>query len=331
MERNAVMNREPHREQPMPSHTFRTALCLLLGGLALPAAADTHAPATFFGTVRADGMAGLSYGARGCIAEVSEPARRSGRAEEGQVLVRLDDQRTQLALRTAEARVAEFEAQIAERDLAIGSAEADDRRRAQELALATAEFQRNSTMLGRGLINETAMEAVERRFMEAQFAAERAKEAIATAQSARKRAEIALEIGRLEQETARVAQEDLVVTAPFDGVLVDFSPNLGDCVQEGERAAQIYAPERKAVDVYFLVSQLADAERSGLTTGAMVQIARVNGALCPGTISRIDTQADLENQLVQAVVDLDPGCAPALFLNEAVEVRTGPGMETVQN
>ena len=306
----------------------KTAMASFCAALSLPAAAqDRTAPAaaagTFFGTVRADAMAGLSYEARGCIVEVSESARRTGRAAEGQVLVRLDDQRAQLSLQTAQARVADLEAALEERDLAVASSEADASRRAKELELATSEFERNSTMLGRGLINETAMEAVERRYMEAQFAAERAQEAIATARSARKRAEIALEIGLLERETAEVTQEDLVLTAPFDGALVDFAPNTGDCVQEGARAARIYAPSEKAVDVYFLVSQLADAERTGLATGETVSVERVNGALCPGTISRIDTQADLENQLVQAVVDLDASCAPGLFLNEAVEVRTG--------
>lgn len=276
---------------------------------------------TFFGTVQASNIAGLSYEARGCVVEVSDQAKRQRVATAGQVLVRLDDQRSALALRTAEARLAELEAQVLERDLAIQSARADGERRSQELKLSTAEYERNSTMFGRGLINETTMEGVERRFMEARFAADRANEAIATAEAARRRAEIAHEIGKLELQTAQLSHEKLAVTAPFDGVLVGFDTNVGDCVQEGERAAQIYAPSEKSVEVFILIRRLAETGPTGITRGTEVQVTRVNGQACGGEITRFDTQADLENQFVKAVIEVDEACAPDLFLNEAVEVE----------
>lgn len=276
---------------------------------------------TFFGTVRASDIAGLSYGARGCIVEVSATAEQSRAATAGEMLVRLDDARTQLALRTAQARVAELESQISERQLAITAAEADQRRRAEELDFVSKEFQRNSTLLGRGLINETAMEAVEQRFMNARFTAERAQEAVDSALAAKDRAEIALDIGRLELESARLGVEDLTLVAPFNGVLLGFEPNLGDCVAEGERAGQIYAPDRKAVDVYLLISRLSAEGASGMAMGAPVRIKRVNGEVCGGEITRVDTEADLENQFVEATIDVEPACAMGLFLNEAVEVE----------
>ncbi len=277
---------------------------------------------TFFGTVQASDISGLSYEARGCVIEVSEGARRARVATEGQVLVRLDDKRSTLALRTAEARVAELGAQIEERELAIQSALADDKRRQQELELTTAEYERNSTMFGRGLINETTMEGVERRFMEARFAADRTQEAIATARAAKRRAEIAHEIGKLDLQTAQLGHDMLVLTAPFDGVLVGFDTNVGDCVQEGERAAQIYAPSEKSVEVYIQISRLSATGESGIAVGADVRIARVNGQVCNGIYTRFDTEADLENQFVKATIAVDEACAPDMFLNEAVEVET---------
>lgn len=276
---------------------------------------------TFFGTVQASNIAGLSYEARGCVVEVSEEAKRERVASAGQMLVRLDDQRAMLALRTAEARLAELEAQVLERELAIQSATADDARRRQELDLTRAEYERNSTMLGRGLINETTMEGVERRFMDARFAADRAQEAIATAEAAKRRAEIAYEIGKLDVETAKLSLEMLVMTAPLDGVLVGFDTNVGDCVQEGERAAQIYAPSEKSVEVFILIRRLAESGPTGITRGTPVQVTRVNGQTCGGTITRFDTEADLENQFVKATIAVDEACAPDLFLNEAVEVE----------
>lgn len=310
---------------------FAASLMLPMAGLAqdTPMTVDTVrlqsqgmvTTDTFFGTVQATAMVGLSYEARGCVVEVSEQATRERVATAGQVLVRLDGKRSLLALRTAESRLAELGAQIEERELDILSAAADDKRRQQELDLTTAEYERNSTMLGRGLINETTMEGVERRFMEARFAADRAQEAIATARAAKRRAEIALEIGELDLQTAQLSHDMLVLTAPIDGALVGFETNVGDCVQEGERAAQIYAPSQKSVDVFILIRRLSASGPNGIAEGSEVRITRVNDQTCGGTIIRFDTEADLENQFVKATIEVDESCAPGLFLNEAVEVE----------
>ena len=109
--------------------------------------------------------------------------------------------------------------------------------------------------------------------------------------------------------------------APFDGVLVGFDANSGDCIAEGALAGRIYVPEQKSVDVFFRISRLTEEGGGGVSVGAEVQVTRVNGAACGGTITRIDTEADLETQFVEATVDVDPTCAPNLFLNESVEVE----------
>ncbi|MCG6901849.1 MAG: HlyD family efflux transporter periplasmic adaptor subunit [Rhodobacter sp.] len=285
----------------------------------VPVSASTSE--TYFGTVRASKIFSLSYGARGCIVEVSESAKDERVVQTGQVLVKLDDQRSQLALRTAAARISELATAIEERQLAIEAARADDRRRKQELELVSGEFERSSVMLGRGLINETTMDAIQRRFMEANFAVERATEAIANAETALKRAEIALEIGKLDMQSEEINLAHFLLAVPFDGVLVGFDANVGDCVQEGELAARIYAPDQKSVDVFFRISQLTAPRASGLSVGAPVKVTRINGQECQGTITRIDTEAETESQFVETTVDVDPSCAPNLFLNESVEIE----------
>ncbi|MDA7426231.1 HlyD family efflux transporter periplasmic adaptor subunit [Thalassococcus lentus] len=277
----------------------------------------------YLGTVRASNMHALSYGARGCIQTLSEEAKRAQMAQAGQELVRLDDQSAVLAMRTAEARVLDLEAALAERQLAVDAAVADDVRRKKELDFVGDEFKRNSTLFRRGLINETTLEGVERRIMDAEFAAERAQEAIASARSAKTRAEIALEIGKLDLQAAENTLQDLFLTTPFDGVLVNFDENVGDCVQEGELAAQIYAPHEKAVDIFVPISELSDETERGISLGAEVTILRSNGATCSGLVTRVDTEADLESQFVSASIDIAQECAPDLFLNEAVEVGVG--------
>lgn len=316
--------------------TVRAGLgALLSAALALPALAqDTPAPVetqrltpaagradSFFGSVSAAEMSSLSYQARGCIVEISDDAKRERVVEAGEVLVRLDDQRVRLALLTSEARLLELSAALDERRLALDAARADERRRQAELNLSTQEFERSSAMLSRGLINESAMDAVEKSYLNAVFTAERAAEAIASAEAAVRRAEIALEIGTLDSRSAQIDLEKLVLAAPFDGILVGFEANVGDCVQEGELAARVYVPDQKSVDVYLQISRLTRPETSGLAIGSAVQVYRVNRQTCGGTITRIDTEADLENQLVQVTVDVDEPCAEQLFLNESVEIE----------
>jgi len=297
------------QDQPPPVETQRLE------------ARTTTTTDAFFGNVRASEISSLSYAVRGCIIEVSEIAKRERAVLAGQVLVKLDDLRSQLALKTAEARLAELTASIEERQLALKAATADDRRTQLDLELVTGEFERNSVLMGRGLINESAMDTIERRYMDANFAAERAKEAIANAEAAIKRAEIAYQIGELDKQSAEITLADLVLTAPFDGVLVGFDPSLGDCIQEGEQAARIYVPDRKSVDVYFRISRLTAGQAGGLAVGSTVTVTRINRETCNGTITQIDTEADLESQFVEATVEVEQPCAPNLFLNEAVEVN----------
>lgn len=289
---------------------------------------DADAPTeVYVGTVRASELQGLAYGTRGCIETISEEAKRAKVASADQVLVKLDDQRSQLEMRTAEARLLDLEAALQERALAVDAARADNRRRAEEVAFVGKEYERNLTMFRRGLINETTMESVERRMMDARFTAERAQEAVDNALSAMKRAEIAVEIGKLDMQTAELNNENLTLTSPIDGVLIDFDPTEGACVQEGELAGQIYEPHKKAVDVYVLVSDLSAADPTGIFIGAPVTVTRVNGEVCGGTVTRIETEAELESQYVNTTIDVDEACAPALFLNEAVEVGSAqPGM-----
>jgi len=295
-------------------------ICLLS---ATPLAAQTTAvdPIRLAGTVFADEITGISYEKGGCIVAVAEPVRRSGMAKAGQILVELDASEAALKQKTAEARVLDLEAAVFERQLAIDAAQASVERRVQELELVGKEFARNEKIFRRGLLNETAMEAVESRLMNATFAADQASETQASAVSAKKRAQIALEIGKLDVQSQQVGLDALTLRAPFDGVLLGFDPKVGDCVSAGASAAQIYAPHEKAVEVFVNVTQLVSRAETGIEVGAAVTIARINGETCEGKFTWIGTEADLENQYVKSSIDVNEACAPQLFLNEAVEVE----------
>ena len=298
---------------------------LTLAVLAFPALAqETFQTVNLAGTVVADNKTGLSYKARGCITGLSQAAVKSGKATAGQVLVELDDRSATLAVKSANARVSDLEAAVDESEFAITVANADGARIKEEQDFVNREFERTRVLFRRGLVNETTLETAERRKLDATFAVDRTAEALERAISARSRANIALEIGQLDVRARELDLEALTMRSPFDGVLLNFQPNIGDCVSEGALAAQIYAPDEKSVETFVFVDQLVDTASGDVVVGNPVNVIRVNGQICPGVFSLVGTEADLESQNVKTTIELDASCAPTMFLNEAVGIETLP-------
>ena len=274
------------------------------------------------GTVFANNETGLSYQTGGCISEVSSQSLTTGKAYQGQVLVELDDRNAILAFKTAEARLLDLEASVEDSDFAIEVAKADVGRVEEEFQFVEGEFERTKVLFERGLVNETTFEAAERRKLETTFSVQRAKEALGRSISSKTRSLIALDIGKLELEGRQLDLDDLIVRAPHDGILLEFEPNIGDCVSQSSLAAKLYRPEEKSVETFIFVEQLVNAKEIGVAVGNLVNVIRTNGQICSGIFSLVGTEADLESQNVKAIIDLDPTCAPSMFLNEAVKIET---------
>ena len=274
------------------------------------------------GTVFANNETGLSYQTGGCISEVSTQSLTTGKAYQGQVLVELDDRNAILAFKTAEARLLDLEASVEDSDFAIEVAKADVGRVEEEFQFVEREFERTKVLFERGLVNETTFEAAERRKLETTFSVQRAKEALGRSISSKTRSLIALDIGKLELEGRQLDLDDLIVRAPHDGILLEFEPNIGDCVSQSSLAAKLYRPEEKSVETFIFVEQLVNAKEIGVAVGNLVNVIRTNGQICSGIFSLVGTEADLESQNVKAIIDLDPTCAPSMFLNEAVKIET---------
>lgn len=301
------------------SKHFIFALALI----AAPVLADAEfSSINLAGTVVANNKTGLSYEARGCITDLSSDAVKSGTTTAGQVLIQLDDRAANLAHKTAQVRLNDLEAAVSERAFAITVANADVARVTEEQDFVNREYERTRVLFQRGLVNETTLDTAERRKLDATFVVQRAEEALERAKAAKGRAEIALEIGQLELQARELDLEALTLRAPFDGVLLNFNPNIGDCVAQGGQAAEIYDPTEKSVETFVYVDQLVDAGRVGVVAGNPVQVVRTNGQVCEGVFSLIETEANLESQNVKAKIELAQTCAPDLFLNEAVGIQT---------
>ena len=274
------------------------------------------------GTVFANNQTVLSYQTGGCIAKVSIQSLATEKTYQGQILVELDDRNAVLALKTAQARLLDLEASVEDSDFAIEVAKAEIRRVEEEFQFGEREFERTKVLFQRGLVNETTLEAAERRKLEAIFSVQRSKEALKRSGSVKARSLIALDIGKLELEARQIDLDQLIVRAPHDGILIDFEPNIGDCVSRGSLAAKIYVAEEKSVETFIFVEQLLNAEKIGVAVGNLVNVVRTNGQICQGVFSLVGTEADLESQNVKATIDLDVSCAPLMFLNEAVRIET---------
>ena len=209
-----------------------------------------------------------------------------------------------------------------ERAFAVQVANAEILRVTEEQAFVNKEYDRTLILFQRGLVNETTLDNSERKKLDATFALQRAEEDLKRSIATKLRAEISLEIGQLEYQARLLDVEALKLRAPFNGVLLDFMPKVGDCVAQGALAASIYAPEEKSVETYIYVEQLVEPEKVGVVVGKAVNVLRANGQVCDGVFSLIGTEANLESQNVKATIELEAECAADLFLNEAVSIVT---------
>ena len=216
------------------------------------------------GTVFANNQTVLSYQTGGCIAKVSIQSLATEKTYQGQILVELDDRNAVLALKTAQARLLDLEASVEDSDFAIEVAKAEIRRVEEEFQFGEREFERTKVLFQRGLVNETTLETAERRKLEATFSVQRSKEALKRSGSVKARSLIALDIGKLELEARQIDLDQLIVRAPHDGILIDFEPNIGDCVSRGSLAAKIYVADEKSVETFIFVEQLLNAEKIGV-------------------------------------------------------------------
>ena len=300
-----------------------SCLGLFLSIVSSAASSETSSQSiSLSGTVFANNETSLSYQTGGCIAAVSNKSITTWETYQGQILVELDDRNAVLAVKTAQAKLLDLEASVADADFAIEVAKADVGRVEEEFQFVKREFERTKVLFERGLVNETTFEAAERRKLETTFSVQRAKEALGRSISSKTRSLISLDIGKLELEGRKLDLEELIIRAPHDGILLEFEPNIGDCVSQSSLAAKLYRPEEKSVETFIFVEQLVNAEEMGVAVGNSVNVIRTNGQICTGIFSVVGTEADLESQNVKAIIDLDPTCAPSLFLNEAVKIET---------
>lgn len=184
-------------------------------------------------------------------AEVAAPieevtVEQGDEVEEGEVLVRFDDQEGRLALRQAEAAVDEARARL-DSVVEQGAPTALEDLREAEIVLegAEQEYQRAQRLFEEGLITESEVDEQRRQVERARSRVDRAQTAYreATADgSAHDEVAAMLERAHAERELARHRLERYTVRAPADAMVLGRNVEPGSAVQPGQ-ALVVIAPD----------------------------------------------------------------------------------------
>jgi len=199
----------------------------------------------------------------------------------GDLLARLDPQTFERRAQEAEANLAVARATVEIQAASIQRAEAN-------LKLAEREFERQKSLIGRGSVSESALDAAEAAWQSAQ-----ADVAIARAQYQNARATVEQREAALE--AARIDLERTEIRSPIDGVVIDRAVDVGQTV-----AASLQAP------ILFTIAQ----DLAEIRIEASVDEADI-GSVRPGAPATF-------------TVDAFPGRE---FSGEVAQVRLAPNEE----
>lgn len=287
---------------------------------------------TVFGEVGSRRRLEIRAAVGGQLVELSEEFVEGGMVAAGQVLLRIDPANAEAARDSAEA------------DLADAEAEGRDAARAQVIArdtLAAAEEQaglrakaleRQNTLMQRGVGSAAVQEEAELALSSARQSVLSARNALAVAEARIDSAATALVRARLARDEAERDLADTVIRAPFDGQLSGVSLVQGRLVSANEALAELIDPA--ALDVSFRVStpqyaNLLDGEGRLQALPVTVALESFGTALtAAGVISR-DGAVVSEGQtgrVILATLGAAHGLKPGDFVTVRVQERPLEGL-----
>jgi HlyD family secretion protein len=214
------------------------------------------------GTVKSRSRAGMSPGIAGLVAEA--PVRKGQRVKAGDVLLRIDDSEARAQVRLAErAR----DAAAAAGDQACLSADQ-----------AARDLERAEPLAERGLLSDQGLEETRTR-------AEAARAACVSAREQTRQAEAAI-------EAARATLDKTVIHAPFDGIVLDVTTEVGEWISPSPPGVLI-PPVIDLIDPdsLYVEAPLDEADVAKIRPGLPVRITMdaFRDASFPGTLTYISS------------------------------------------
>jgi HlyD family secretion protein len=214
------------------------------------------------GTVQSRRRARMSPGIAGLVIEI--PVREGARVKEGEVLLRLDDSEHR-------ARV-----NLARRSLEAAQALAEQAR--LELQLAQYVSERTRTLVRDNVVSDTAWEQDRTRAL--------------TAEAARVAAEARVREAEASIETAQALLDKTVIQAPFDGVVLDVTTEVGEWISPSPPGVFI-PPVVDLIDpdTLYLEAPIDEADVARIRTGLPVRITldAFRGRSFAGTLTYVSS------------------------------------------
>ena len=257
---------EPGETKPSPKILHRLAV-------ATARLTDERLIYEAVGTVQAGLTASLSGKYAGAVKEIK--VREGARVKKGDTLVTLDQAQASAALHQAQAALSE-----AKRALAAAVSSRDAARAAEELALAT--FRRFENLKKTESVGIQEFDEVETRHRQADAALMQAEELVQASTARVKQAEAAV-------TSARVSLEDMIIAAPYDGIISARFVDEGVLASPGMPLLQI-----EAAGAYRADALLAETYIDDVTLGqkVLVRIPSLNDQPLEGQITTIVPSAD---------------------------------------
>lgn len=248
--------------------------------------------------------------------------------EAGQVIARLIDEDARLALRAADATVAERDADVARARAALVTAESQVEVERTAAAELRDEVARKRDLVAAGGVSEGTFRRMEIRLsgLEAKIAT--AEKMVSEARAALAQAESAHAAAHVLHDEAALRLARMEVRSPVSGVVlarlvepgtrISMSGKAGDPGPGGSMmgaVVRVYDPANLQVRVDV---PLADAAKVGVGTRATVSTEALSDQTFSGVVSRVVHEANIQRNTVQFKVALD---APSPVLKPEMLTR----------
>lgn len=201
----------------------------------------------------------------GRIAYRSEACRAGSLVQKGDLLVEIDPENFELALKTAEAEVSQSKVMLQETAEEISGLKENVRLSNQQLEILQADFNRNSR-LG-NVVSQSELDQSKRALLEAETQHSTRANNLATATARLERMKAAVELSQRRLERARLDLERTGIRAPFEGVVVKSMVEQDDFIQAG--TVLVHVEDTSRVEV---LCNLQESELEWLRSNAPADV-----------------------------------------------------------
>ena len=281
-------------------------------------------PIIGYGTARADRFARLSAQVAGEVIELGAWLKPGVEVEEGQVLLRIDDQEYAHRLDSAKSRLEAGRAQLAGLDVEQGNVERLIAIAQRELDIAQGDFDRIKDLFEDGESHPREFDQYQRALQQARSARQVLINRKALLPSRKAEGEAGCRDRQADVDLARLNVERCRIAAPFDGRVDEVSVELGERVQVGRELVSLLNPDLIEVPIELPVSV---HHRVLVGGGCRLSVDSTDEVAWAGRVRRISPTASETTRTFKLYVDVNNAeqtqrLVPGVFVRAMVDGPT---------